>query len=576
MQRVFVAVVLAACGTSPDTPRRLSFERWSPPQPTSYDVLLAARGDIVVMARRLSRDAGATWEPLDPRLGMPTRVALTSTTLATYANGLVRYDLATGEVTAVAGAPPFTTDRSWRVDPATGRFIVIEPIENAIAVETPAGWTIGRLPQPTPTETRPYVKDVESNGSTLLAISAWGVHRSRDGGASWQLVADDVRDAGRDVLVLADGRFAIAGGAVTYVFGATGEPAGTRGRLVGEDVAATVCEDGAIVAGNQVTHDLGATWQTLLDDTVLPIAVHRASCGGGGRYWALAISDAWGYRLVRFDALGGPGVVAGNWDVEPDQRWASSGPPIVRTADGTFLAAGLALAPGATGWTLREIPTRTWASGNTLFGVAKQELFTSYDGGMTWLAAAANGLGATDPEAFAVSPDGALHVSQFTGGREGMLDVWRSTVWRSLDLGTTWSVAYEAVATRADGESPVGEIHRFVGVRADGAWIATDAVSKDGGVTWQKTGVIGDRGLAHLTPRGSLVTGGPDEDLWRVYSDSGLGELIVTWSIEVEGEAIPAAQLRTVAFDEEGYAYTARGTPNVQIWRSDKPVDRAL
>lgn len=574
MKRVFVAAALtAACGTSPDTPRKLSFERWSPPQPTSYDVLLAARGDIVVMARRLSRDAGATWEPLDARLGMPTRVALTGDTIATYASGLVRYDLATGEVTTVAGAPPYTNERSWRVDPASGRFIVIEPVENAIAVETSQGWTVGRLPQPTATETRPYVKDVESNGSTLLAISAWGVHRSRDGGATWQLVTNDVRDAGRDVLVLADGRFAIAGGATTYVFSAAGEPAGTRGRLVDEDAGATVCEGGAIVAGNEVTHDLGATWQTLLDDTVLPIVVQRAGCGGGGRYWALTISDAWGYRLVRFDALGAPGVVAGNWDVEGDQSWASSGPPIVRTADGTFLAAGLALAPGETTWTLREIPARTWASGGTLFGVAKQEFFTSHDGGLTWVAAQASGLDATEPEAFAVSPDGALHVSQFTGGREGTLDTWRSVVWRSHDAGATWSVAYEALATRAEGESPVGEIHRFVGVRDDGAWIATDAVSQDGGVTWQKTAVIGDRGLAHLTPRGSLVTGGPNEELWRVYSDSGLGELTATWSIEVDGNAIPAAQLRTVAFDEEGYAYTARGMPNVQIWRSDKPVD---
>ena len=102
---------------------------------------------------------------------------------------------------------------------------------------------------------------------------------------------------------------------------------------------------------------------------------------------------------------------------------------------------------------------------------------------------------------------------------------------------------------------------------------ATDAVSRDLGVTWQKTDVRGDRGLAHLTRRGSLVTGGAAEDLWRVYEGGGLGEHVATWSIVVEGQPMPASQFRTVAFDDDGYAYTARGMPNVQLWRSNKPVD---
>jgi hypothetical protein len=35
-----------------------------------------------------------------------------------------------------------------------------------------------------------------------------------------------------------------------------------------------------------------------------------------------------------------------------------------------------------------------------------------------------------------------------------------------------------------------------------------------------------------------------------------------------------AATLRSVAFDEEGHAYVARGNPLVQIWRSTTPVQR--
>jgi hypothetical protein len=566
---------LAACGGSgsPSTPKKLGFERWSVPQPTSHDLFLAARGDVVVMAHRVSRDAGATWQPLAGELGIPTRVSITNGVIATYASGLVRWDLATSAVTKVGGAPSYATDRTWRVDPIAGRFIAFDAVENKIAVETTNGWTAGTLPQPAATETKPYVKDIESNGATLLAVSAWGVHRSFDAGATWQLATNAIPGAGRDLIVLTDRRFVLVGGMTAYAFSADGQPEGTVAGFTVDDNVATVCEDGAIVAGNKVTRDFGASWQTLLAGGDLQMAVQRAGCGGG-RYWGLMLSDAWGYRLVRYDAIGAPGIGAGNWEGVGDQAWSSGGPPIVRALDGTFLVAGLALAPGATTWTLQEIPARTWASGSTLFGVAKQKFFTSVDGGVTWRATVATGLGATDPEAFALGPDGTMYVGQFSGVTDAGVTTWHAQVWKSQDGGTSWTVAYDAVATRAEGsEEVLGETHRFVGVLEDGAWIATDAVSRDAGASWQPTGVKGDRGLAHLTRQGSLVTGGPNEDLWRVYSEGGLGELSATWSIVVDDKPIPASQLRTVAFDELGYAYTARGVPNVQIWRSNQPVE---
>lgn len=574
MKSVFVAAaVCAACGAdSASSPRKLIFERWSPPQPTSHDIFLAARGDIVVMARRISQDAGTTWQPLDPRVGTPTRVVIEDGTIATYANGLVRWDLAAGTVTPVGGAPSYTTDRSWRVEPRTGRFITMDAVENALAVETETGWTTAKLPQPSPTELRPYIKDVESNGQVLLALSAWGVHRSVDGGATWQLATNNLPGAGRDLLVLADGRFMIVGGPNSFTFTTDGQPEGLLPGLVIDDNTATVCDDGAIIAGNRVTTSYGASWRPLLAGSGLQVTVQRAGCGGG-RYWAIVLSESWGYRLVRYDELGGPGIAAGNWDATGEQAWNTSGPPIVRTADGTFLAAGLALAPGATTWILQEMPSRAWASGPTLFGVSKQQFYTSDDGGLTWRTAAAHGLGTSEPEAFALSPDGALHVGQFSGESDEAVATWRSQVWQSRDAGSSWTIAYDASAMRLTGKELVGETHRFVGVLADGSWIATDAVSHDAGVTWQATDVKGDRGLAHLTPKGSLVTGGADENLWRVYSNGGLGELTATWQMVVDGKSIPAAQMRTVTFDDEGYAYTARGTPNALIWRSSLPVD---
>jgi len=113
----------------------------------------------------------------------------------------------------------------------TGGFLAFDPIENTVAVERAGGWTSAGLPRPAPTECCPYILDLESNGATLVTVSGWGVHRSTDGGATWQLAAAAAVDAGRDLLVLSDGRFALVGGATTYLFSATGEPAGTAAAL---------------------------------------------------------------------------------------------------------------------------------------------------------------------------------------------------------------------------------------------------------------------------------------------------------------------------------------------------------
>lgn len=572
---VSLALASACSGPSATEAQKLAFERWSSPQPTSHDVLLAARGDVVVMAHRISRDGGTTWTPLDPSFGELTRVSIVGSTIGLYANGLKRWDLTNDAVTPVVGGPSFATDRTWRIDPKNATFIAFDAVENAIAVEGTGGWVQSKLPQPSSTDTRPYVRDIESNGQMLLAASVWGIHRSLDGGMTWQLVTTEKPGSGRDVLVLGDGRFALVGGTMTYLFDAQGNAAGTKPSLVvGSNDIATVCEDGTIVLGSKLTRDLGVTWEALIATSDLPtLTVKGAACGGTGQYWILVISDAWGYRLVRFDAVGEPGFAAGNWEAGGDQMWTTSGPPITRLDDGTFLVAGLALAPGADTWTLQEIPARTWASGQTVFGVAKQKFYASHDGGVTWAAARAMGLTAEEPEAFARSGD-TLYVSQFTGGTVDGLGMWHSLVWKTDDLGATWTPAYDAIATRAvgEGEEIQGEVHRFVGITETRDWISTDAVSRDGGMTWEKTTVLGDKGLAHLMLDGTLVTGGADESLWRVYDDGGLGDLTATYQIVVDDKSIPASQLRSIAFDEDGYAYTARGTPRAQIWRSNRPL----
>jgi hypothetical protein len=581
MKRLVCAALIAACGSgqsgSERIPQPLTFERWSPPQQSSYDVFVAASGSIIVMTNRISRDGGATWSALDPRLGQPDRVVIDGTTayLHTPQLGLVRWDVTTGAIAAIAGAPGFAGAGTWRRDAATGQLIAFDPVQNAVAVQRTGAWATAALPRPAATEELPYIFDLETNGTAMLTVSGWGVHRSTDGGATWQLSTAELPGAGRDLIVLGDHRFALVGGDTTYAFTATGEPAGTIATLAVGGDQATVCDDGSIVAAGKVTRDLGASWQPLVSAGALDVVIERASCGAGS-YFVLMRSASWGYRLVRYSAPGMPGIAIGNWDAVDPQAWSSGGPSIVRNADGTFLAGGLAWREGDAAWTLREMPAVTWSSGGMLFGVAGPKFYLSSDAGLTWKALAATGLGATDPSSFARTADGALYVGELTSESSGGMDTLRSTVWRSLDLGATWTPAYTGVQTRTAGGNSSGEVHLFVGITDDGTWIATDAVSTDAGATWKSTNAVGDRSLAHLMPDGSLVMQPADAsgEIWRVYADGGAGDLLATHAIQADGQTVLAASLRSVAFDDDGHAYIARGAPHVQIWRSTTPLQQ--
>ena len=572
MPRLPLCLLLAACGVSPQSssePQKLVFEPFSVPQHTSRDVFVGGSGDVVAMSSRISRDAGATWKPLDARLGQLSRVAVNGNVVSTYAVGLglVRWDLATDAITPVAGAPGFASDRTWRVDAATGKLAVFDGVGNAIAIEGAGTWSTATLPQPSASEVNPYINDLESNGSTMMTVSAWGTHRSTDGGATWQLVAGNPGDAGRDLLVMPDRRFLLIGGTTSYLFDAAGQPAGTRPGTMAQLGDASVCDDGAIVLRDKLSRDLGATWQPLIASGDLTMIVERINCAAG-RYWMLARSDAWGYRLVQFRP-GSPALAAGNWETDAP-KWNPSGPQIVRAADGTFLVAGLAWREGDTAWTLREIPPRAWASGDMAFGVAKSSFYASHDRGTTWTAKPASNFAADQADAFARTTDGSLLVSTFQSTDAGDIQGWHALIWRSTDDGATWTAAYEARAVRNPGEEATGEAHRFVGLTGDGAWVATDAVSRDNGATWTKTDVNIDRGLAFLTPGGRMVT---VQDNWRVYERAGEGALEATYKLEIDGMTVDGSQLRSVAFDDLGYAYIAGGAPYVQVWRSAVPLD---
>ncbi|MDX2090617.1 MAG: hypothetical protein SFX73_22345 [Kofleriaceae bacterium] len=570
MRALVLVSLLVGCGSSsPERAQPLELERISPPQFTSHDVFVGARGNIVVLAKRLSRDGGATWQTIDGRLGALDRVAIDGVVVATYSDGLVRWNLDTGTVTRIAGAPAFATDRTWRTRPG-GRFMAFDQIENAIAFEGMNGWATSSLPQHSPTDTKPYIFDLASNGNVALVVSAWGVYRSTDGGASWQRILQPT-DAGRVLVALQDGRFTLLGGATTYRFDASGTAAGTAPGITVERAEVAACSDGAVIARGAISRDAGATWTSLLGGGALELNVVRVSCGES--YWVLGYSDSWGYRLLRYDPATATGTVAGNWELDGDSPWTSGGPPIVRDADGTFFTSGLAWREGEDTWTLRELPPRAWAMAGALHGFVGPQYVTSRDAGRTWTAPAQLSLDeGVEIEAFAATDD-ALLASVFTGGEAEGMDVWRSQVWMSIDAGATWSTRYDGVATRPLGGGDItGSAHRFVGVMPDGTWVAAGAISRDAGFTWEPTAIEGDRGLAFLTPRGDLVMTLPDEEVWRVYPDGGMGDAVATWALEAEETPVPASSVRSVAFDEAGYAYVARGAPYVQVWKTKIPV----
>jgi hypothetical protein len=576
--RRLALLLVAACGTSPDatTPKKLAFDAYSVPQYTSYDVFVGGRGDIVVMSGRISRDGGATWAPLDAQLGSPTHVAINGTIVMTWtpSRGLVRWDLASGAVTALSGQPVYTGERSWRADPVTGRALVFDAVNNGIAIEGAGGFTTRELPQPTSTETMPYIYDLESNGMTLMTRSAWGVHRSSDGGATWQLVTNNIPGAGRDLLVLADGRFLLFGGMTSYLFDPYGAPAGTRAGIVADEGYASACADGALVVADKRSTDLGTTWQPLIASGDLTMIVERIACAGD-RYWMLARSDAWGYRLVSFTA-GAAQLAAGNWE-PTTPAWTPGGPPVTRTGDGTFLVAGLAWRDGDPAWALRVVPPRAWSANAMVFGTANDKFYASLDAGTTWMTAAGTGPAADQADAFARTADGAILISTYGGSGDATTDHWHVEIWRSSDAGASWTSVYTGDASRPAGGEITGEVHRFVGVMADGTWVATDAVSHDGGATWLPTQVNNDRGLAFLTPGGRLIasqpTGDPATDVWHVFERGGEGDLTSTYRVEIAGTPVAASTLQSVAFDDEGYAYVAGGAPYVQLWKSEEPLD---
>ena len=224
------------------------------------------------------------------------------------------------------------------------------------------------------------------------------------------------------------------------------------------------------------------------------------------------------------------------------------------------------------------VPPRAWSANAMVFGSANEKFYASLDAGTTWLTATGTGPAADQADAFAArTADGAIRPPRTPARVTRRLITRHTEVWRSTDAGASWASVYTGDASRPAGGEITGEVHRFVGVTADGTWVATDAVSHDGGATWLPTDVNNDRGLAFLTPGGRLIasqpTGYSATDVWHVFERGGEGDLTSTYRLDIGQIPAAASTLQSVAFDDEGYAYVAGGAPDVQLWKSEEPLD---
>ena len=148
-----------------------------------------ARGDLVVMAHRYSQDAGATWQPLDPRVGAPTRVVITNGTIVTAEGSYDADVLVDGERIVLIGAdlPGRGVTADETID-ASGRYVIPGGIDVHTHMELPFGGTFAKDTFETGTRAAAFggpgtirllldagaeVTATDAHGDTPLAWASW-------------------------------------------------------------------------------------------------------------------------------------------------------------------------------------------------------------------------------------------------------------------------------------------------------------------------------------------------------------------------------------------------------------------
>lgn len=570
LRMMSVVALLGACSVDHGYEQRdLEVEPISPKKPGGGNAMYAVNGKILV-GSHISKDGGETWAGIHPAIVAASAVVWSEEEIVVQTTqfGLGRWTMANDLVTSTN--QPNGTGGVFGVR-STGTIITGTSSTNL--ARQPAGGTWSNVAVPPPPANPggiPTLMSIASNANASIVLTAWGLYRSTDDGASWGFVAQPAN--AREVVALEDGRFLMfAADRSATVLDASGTPTTTvtpPWPSESTDVRKVACM-GAVIYGDKLTRDLGATWEPLVPAGT-PKQLQTSTYACGGDYLALQVvqPSRWTLKIDTLGSLGTP------YAIEPATAFSSSSSAVVQAGD-TFLSGDLAWKRGDAAWSIRIMPAGTIYAlrDGSLFAPSPTAVARSTDAGLTWTTTPVT----TPPPA----------ADNFLSDSSGVLwasagDMSSARLWRSADQGVTWTQVFDQRVTVANAMT-TGMAPRLVAIGADDTFVATELangldISRDHGATWTQNPFPAAYRLVTVTNHGNALTVGKADDtngtVWHLWHDHGDGSAFAQLVPTVNGEAVDVGtdgQRARIGADDHLYLFG--GGFFEGVWRSKEPVD---
>ncbi|CAN5916391.1 hypothetical protein BH11MYX2_BH11MYX2_00770 [soil metagenome] len=595
MSRVFAGVLmaLAACHF-PGAPNEGGDYARDTVELTAITPTLAGGGAQIYAAAgktligtMISRDSGVTWTGINAAIDPASIQAIDEDNFVcqTSAFGLGRWTIHDDQV--VEAHAPFNGGL-FRAIPTTGTIIQPQPGQNVIARGTKTNvWTqVTLIKPPAASSSSLNVSDTATNGMTTLVTSAWGVYRSIDDGVSWELVKD-APAASTDVLAqlvaLDDGRFvAFADSRVGTVFDTSGMPTGqttpvfpnTPNTHIGGSPPRRLACLGAIIDGDQVTHDLGQTFEPLVPTGTFHTLLSTCTTGEPAALIAnvvrMGFEQAGPFYTTTMTELGAFGAVL---PVVPATTAATN---FHLLPSGTVFANDQSWKQGDATWRLAPLAASSFflRDGSVIYFTADDVMRSTNDG--TSYTATPRVTKMLTFTSIVQDAGGKLYGSTMIGGTLQWL-------YTSTDLGATWTQVTQTTPVVTTPPAPyVGQALTLMRVVDDGTLVAREGtaiafVSSDGGVTWRGERFPSGFAYFEVTPDGVGITfeledSSSVQPAWHLWEDYGAGLAIEQIIPQMMGTPVNVGDAgANIALDKSGYMYmTGGGVP--LVFKTDKRI----